>query len=259
VVGAELAVVMPRKQTHVFVSYSHADSSLVAPIVKLLRLNKSPVFQDIDGIQPGKKWRHEIDTALIKSQLVVVFWCHHADQSDEVSKEWKAAIAYKKNLLPLLFDHTPLPQELSEFQWIDFREMVGTIHVPEPDPPLGEDLQLHLQWGLTRSVPLSVKGMWLLVLGYLSIVWFIVPASKDASYELFSIRGILAALFTTIVVIIAVVLVVMVLVATIRLMLSRLRIRIKSYKFNSEVAQPIAAKLEAEILQRIASMSIDDA
>jgi hypothetical protein len=119
---------MPSPSTNVFVSYSHADASLVAPVVKLLRVNKSLVFQDIDDIQPGKRWRSEIAKALAESHLVVVFWCGHASRSNEVSKEWKAAIEQEKDLLPLLLDATPLPPELGEFQWIDFRGMVGANH-----------------------------------------------------------------------------------------------------------------------------------
>ena len=119
---------MPDQSTHVFVSYSHADASLVAPLVKLLRVNKSLVFQDIDGIQPGERWRSKIAKGLAESHLVVVFWCDHANQSDEVSKEWKAAIEQEKDLLPLLLDATPLPPELGEFQWIDFRGTVGPNH-----------------------------------------------------------------------------------------------------------------------------------
>ena len=88
---------MPSQSTNVFVSYSHADSSLVAPVVKLLRVNKSLVFQDIDGIQPGKRWRSEIARGLAQSHLVVVFWCDHASRSDEVSKEWKAAIEQRRS------------------------------------------------------------------------------------------------------------------------------------------------------------------
>jgi len=119
---------MPSQGTAVFVSYSHADASLVAPVVKLLRVNKALVFQDIDRIQPGKKWRSEINKALAEAQLVVVFWCDHANRSNEVWKEWKAAIEQEKDLLPLLLDATPLPPELSEFQWIDFRGTVGANH-----------------------------------------------------------------------------------------------------------------------------------
>lgn len=118
----------PGKSTNVFVSYSHADALLVSPVVRLLRVNKSLVFQDIDGIQPGKRWQGEIAKALAESHLVVVFWCNHASQSNEVSKEWQAAIEQKKDLLPLLLDTTPLPPELAEFQWIDFRGTVGANH-----------------------------------------------------------------------------------------------------------------------------------
>src|SRR5687767_5779573 len=100
---------MTSPRTNVFVSYSHADAPLVAPVVKLLRVNKSLVFQDVDSIQPGKRWRSEISTWLTESHLVVIFWCDHASRSDEVSKEWKAAIEQEKDLLPLLLDATPLP------------------------------------------------------------------------------------------------------------------------------------------------------
>jgi TIR domain-containing protein len=119
---------MPSETTNVFVSYSHADASLVSPVVKLLRVNKSLVFQDTDAIQPGKRWQGEIAKALAESHLVVVFWCTHASRSNEVSREWQAAIEQKKDLLPLLLDTTPLPTELAEFQWIDFRGTVGASH-----------------------------------------------------------------------------------------------------------------------------------
>jgi len=119
---------MPSESTNVFVSYSHADALLVSPVVKLLRVNKSLIFQDIDSIHPAKRWRGEITEALAESHLVVVFWCTHASQSNEVSKEWQAAIEQKKDLLPLLLDTTPLPPELAEFQWIDFRGTVGANH-----------------------------------------------------------------------------------------------------------------------------------
>jgi hypothetical protein len=119
---------MSAANTNVFVSYSHADASLVAPVVKLLRVNKSLVFQDVDSIEPGKRWRGEIARGLADSHLVVVFWCSHASRSDEVAKEWQAAVAQNKDLLPLLLDATPLPAPLAEFQWIDFRDTVGASH-----------------------------------------------------------------------------------------------------------------------------------
>ncbi|MDP2380267.1 MAG: toll/interleukin-1 receptor domain-containing protein [Pseudohongiella sp.] len=116
------------EKTKVFVSYSSDDRSLVIPIVGLLRANGSFVFQDIDSIQPGKRWRNEIEKALAESDLVVVFWCHHANRSNEVSNEWKSAIMQGKDILPLLLDRTPLPPELRVFQWIDFIDVSGANH-----------------------------------------------------------------------------------------------------------------------------------
>lgn len=126
---------MPGETINVFVSYSHADASLVAPVVKLLRVNKSLVFQDNDSIAPGTRWRSEIARGLDQSHLVVVFWCKHASHSDEVAREWQAALAQNKDLLPLLLDATPLPGPLSEFQWIDFRDTVGAHHAAVATPP----------------------------------------------------------------------------------------------------------------------------
>ncbi len=123
-----LGILIRSQPINVFVSYSHADAALVAPVVRLLRVNRSLVFQDTDRILPGKRWRDEIAKALGESNLVVVFWCHHAFRSNEVSKEWRAAIELDKDLLPLLLDSTPLPSELRDFQWIDFRGTVGANH-----------------------------------------------------------------------------------------------------------------------------------
>ncbi len=131
------ALRMPKKHTNVFVSYSHDDASLVAPVVKLLRANNSLVFQDVDSIQPGKKWRREIAKGLADAHQVMVFWCNHANGSEEVTKEWKIAIELEKDLLPLLLDTTPLPPELSEYQWIDFQELVGRTHA-RMTPYVGE-------------------------------------------------------------------------------------------------------------------------
>ena len=119
----------------VFVSYSHDDAGLVTPVVKLLRLNNALVFQDLDSIELGKKWREQAGRALEEAHLVVVFWCVHSSHSSEVESEYKSALNTGKDLLPVLLDATPLPAELSEFQWIDFRGTVGTNHAAAGIPP----------------------------------------------------------------------------------------------------------------------------
>jgi TIR domain len=178
---------MPDESTNVFVSYSHADSLLVSPVVKLLRVNKSLVFQDFDTIQPGKRWRGEIAKGLAESRLVVVFWCTHASQSNEVSKEWRAAIEQKKDLLPLLLDPTPLPPELAEFQWIDFRGTVGANHSSTVRPvarmlPSRSARRASARRGSARSSAwrlLLIAGA--AVLGILACLWLFLPPMAPPS------------------------------------------------------------------------------
>jgi hypothetical protein len=116
----------------IFISYSHADASLVAPIVALLRVSRALVFRDADTIRPGKDWRNEIERAIADANVVIVFWCRHADSSEEVAREFRAAIAYGKDVLPLVLDGTPLPRELAPYQHIDFRHAFSNGHGFEP-------------------------------------------------------------------------------------------------------------------------------
>jgi hypothetical protein len=112
----------------IFVSYSHQDVGLVQPVVGLLRATEDLVFQDLDSIKPGRRWRREIEEALYAAQLFVLFWCYHSSQSAEVRKEYELALTIGKDVLPVLLDTTPLPEQLNEFQWVDFRHLVGSAH-----------------------------------------------------------------------------------------------------------------------------------
>lgn len=71
----------------IFISYSHVDSALVEPVVRMLRAARDSVFRDVDSIKPGKPWRMQIAKALQRANLVYVFWCLRARGSKEVSDE----------------------------------------------------------------------------------------------------------------------------------------------------------------------------
>jgi hypothetical protein len=112
----------------IFVSYSRNDIKLVEPIVRILRINTQHVFYDADSIEPGEKWQEKINAAISGATLLVLFWCKHSDQSEEVKQEYTVALRNGKQILPVLLDNTPLRAELSEFQWIDFRDISGPSH-----------------------------------------------------------------------------------------------------------------------------------
>jgi hypothetical protein len=128
----------------VFVSYSHEDTNLVQPFVALLRGLVASVFLDANGIKPGKNWRDEIANAIRTSDLVAVFWCAHSAASSEVKLEYEMAIGNAKEVMPVLLDSTPLPDNLAVFQFVDFRQFALAKHEPAPSRDNGGHLRLTL-------------------------------------------------------------------------------------------------------------------
>jgi hypothetical protein len=117
------------KPFRIFVSYSHYDAALVRPVVQLLRATRGGlVFQDADSLRVGRPWRPQIRKAVKAAHLVAVFWCAHSATSDEVRKEYEEGLAHRKDLMPILFDSTPLPEPLGAFHGIDFRALGEMAH-----------------------------------------------------------------------------------------------------------------------------------
>ena len=115
-------------QFRVFISYSRSDSELVTPLVAFLRVKDDSVFHDLDRIKPGTRWKVEIDRALTEATHLVLFWCHHSRVSAQVREEYELALQGDKAIVPVLLDSTPLPEALSSYQWIHFRQLVTGHH-----------------------------------------------------------------------------------------------------------------------------------
>lgn len=115
---------MPRKNgLQVFVSYSTQDAKIISTIVKLLRAVRDYVFYAPDSIKAGSVWTREISRSIRASEIVFVFWCVHSAASREVEAEYKYAIEQGRPVVPVILDETPLPDVLSQYQGIDFRDL----------------------------------------------------------------------------------------------------------------------------------------
>jgi len=144
----------------VFVSYSRHDATVVTPIVKLLRLGEGRmVFCDLDSIAPGERWREQLEKALGTAAYVVVFWCSHASASAEVAREYEAALASGKKLVPVLLDRTPLPAGLGEYEWIDLSALAAASHSPARDPQPAPAATARRGGGLLSTLVSAVAGV----------------------------------------------------------------------------------------------------
>jgi hypothetical protein len=113
----------PVHTTLVFASYSRRDTRIVAPICKMLRAGGVAVFRDDESIRPGDRWRGILTSSISDADSVFVFWSRAASKSKWVGKEIEQAVKLEKRLVPILLDYTPLSETLSEFTWIDCRDV----------------------------------------------------------------------------------------------------------------------------------------
>lgn len=115
-----------------FISYNREDEEIIKPLVEMLRITGAPVFQDTDSIPKGKPWKTTIVNAIAECTAMLVFWCRHAEKSQEVEKEYRQAIEQGKDVIPVILDWTSMPETLAQYQRIDMRGMVlfhGTVDI----------------------------------------------------------------------------------------------------------------------------------
>lgn len=91
-----------------FVSYAHADASLVYPEIRRLDQMGRRIWYD-EGIDPGNEWPEEIANALNRASLFLVFVTQKAIGSRNVRNEINYALRIGKPFLAVHLLETVLP------------------------------------------------------------------------------------------------------------------------------------------------------
>ena len=100
-----------------------------------------PVFAD-SFIQPGKKWRSELRTALLHSKVLVPVLCGGFTASDWCMAELgnmlqrERLLGHGSLIVPILHSEVKLPQELGDRQFEDFRQWPRGFDGTHLDPRL---------------------------------------------------------------------------------------------------------------------------
>ena len=83
---------------------------------------RDAVFLDVNSIRPGDFWKQEIDSALQDAAVFILCWCCESQASDFVGYEIRMAVENRaKRVVPVRLCSSPLPNLLSDRQWIDLR------------------------------------------------------------------------------------------------------------------------------------------
>jgi hypothetical protein len=165
----------------VFVSYSRRDTVLVHSLLDLYRAIDVPTFVDETSIKPGQKWRIAIDAALEQCDVILVFWCEHAARSSEVRNEYERAISLDKRVVPVLVDHTVLPDKLGQYQFVDLRKLSEGHRSLEQEDRVAAQ---HAQWWSWWPYSLRLQLAWFPTPGAIGlfvavvVAWMIARVTK---------------------------------------------------------------------------------
>lgn len=95
------------KKPYIFISYAHADSTLVLPIAEQLHNRLYRVWYD-EGIEAGSNWPEIIAGRLSQASLVIFFISKNAVKSQNCNREMNFAIDQKLPMVCVYLDDAEL-------------------------------------------------------------------------------------------------------------------------------------------------------
>lgn len=116
------------RQRLIFLSYSRRDAGIVRKLGFIIQAVGDVPWRDEESVKPGERWRMAITNAIQDCDRMLVFWCRHSRESQEVRSEYHLAIRSSKDLVPVCMDRSEIPMPLSQFQAIDIRELTWWSH-----------------------------------------------------------------------------------------------------------------------------------
>lgn len=112
-------MIKEKKQSNIFVSYSHEDTEWAREFVSTLKKSGVTTWFDSHDIKPGEKWRDVIQDALRRSSTLVVVITKNSAASPWTFFEIGAAVADNKEIIPVLaedLDMNQIPLFIRNFQ-----------------------------------------------------------------------------------------------------------------------------------------------
>lgn len=113
----------------VFISYSHKDSDKVSLSVQTLYNDNIIPWWDQANIPPGANWRDEIQYALEKSSVGVLFISQASLNSPIVRDEYRYFLNTKKRLIPVLCEMISLPAELQNINYVIYQDFARVVRM----------------------------------------------------------------------------------------------------------------------------------
>ncbi|MBN2471271.1 MAG: toll/interleukin-1 receptor domain-containing protein [Anaerolineae bacterium] len=105
-------------------SYARANQKFASQLRDWLDGAGYNVWLDITDISAGL-WEAQVRQNVMQSDAVLVILTPEAVESKQVRREWEMARNLNKIVLPILLQDCTIPDELTAYQWVDFRAAEG--------------------------------------------------------------------------------------------------------------------------------------
>jgi hypothetical protein len=130
--------------TSLFISYSRREAPFVDSLYEALEDNGLRVWLDYHNLIPAQPWQDQVFKGIDETELFLLVVSAESMKSKNVEPEWRRASELKKRIILVIFEATPLPPELAQCEWVDFRtsfkpglkELLGQINSPVKEEQL---------------------------------------------------------------------------------------------------------------------------
>jgi hypothetical protein len=109
---------MPQK---LFISYSRQQTPFIDRLAAELDKAGHPLWLDYRSLVPAKPWYDQIKAGVVEAEAFLLVVSKGSISSPNVEPEWRLALELKERVILLIFEAVPLPPELQNCEWVDFR------------------------------------------------------------------------------------------------------------------------------------------
>ena len=169
---------------NIFMSYSRREVPFVNYLVDDLENADFNIWLDYRSLVPGTPWAEQIDKGLLESEVILLVVSKAAMASQYVEMEWRRVLGENKRVILAIFEAVDLPEELKQFEWVDFRgnykkglkELIRQLQKPEeeehPAPQSGFKVPV-MVWATallsTVVAVFSLGALWTLFIPFLLV------------------------------------------------------------------------------------------
>ena len=117
----------------VFLCHSHADRDVVHTLYARLKKDGVDAWLDVENLQPGQNWQHEIRKAILKSDMVIICLSRNFNkQQGYRHKELKIALEKARLIpedvvfvIPVRLEKCDMPESLNHLHRVDLFKTGG--------------------------------------------------------------------------------------------------------------------------------------